>query len=252
MTQYLKADCINNAYQEIRISGLTVQAGPEENKTALRKLEAMANEFEGRNVCVNYNFEDTPDLNSSAGIETKYRESFELCLAVRLLSIFGKGASDKVDQVLFTRESGSWTFLSGTTAPIQRVQAPNRMPIGSGNERYGLRLSRFYKPTYTADPGCSTKKMIIGEINDYVEHFDSKMVNNELLASYTIESNDGLTILSDSISSSYYDINYRIQAIGDTSDNPTGLYQIKIVATTDNNRVITRLITFELTEVDIA
>lgn len=249
---YLKADCINNAYQELRISGLTVNPQPNETSTALRKLEAMANEFSKRNVCVGYNFEDSPDLNSSAGIPPEYQESFELCLAVRLVSIFGKGAADKIDQVLFQRESGAWTYLSGMTAPIQQVQASGRMPLGSGNERYGFRFSRFYKPTALPDPGCETNDMIVGEINDYVEHFDSDLIDNEVVSSYALTSNTGLTIVSESLSTDGTDVNYKVQAVGSSTDNPGGLYQVKIVATTDSGRVIIRLINFMLTEVKIA
>jgi len=252
MTQYLKGDCVNNAYQELRISGLTVQAGPEENATALRRLESMANEYFNRNICVGYNFEDTPDLNSSAGIPPEYQEAFETNLAVKLISIFGKGAADKFDQTLFGRASGLFSYMSTLTAPIQRVQPSGRMPIGSGNERYGRSWSRFFKPANTPDPGCETNDMIIGEINDYVEHFDSDMIDGELLASHTIESNTGLTIVSDSLSTSSVDVDYRIEAIKSDSNNTNGLYQVKIVATTDNGRVMTRLIDFTLTEVKIA
>lgn len=252
MAEYLKSDCINNAYQELRISGLTVQPQPNENVTALRKLEAMAAEFKNRNVCVGYNFEEAPDLNSSAGIPIEYQESFELCLAVRLVSIFGKGAADKIDQVLFQRESGAWSYLSGMTAPIQLVQPSGRMPIGSGNERYGTRYSKFYKPSAVPDPGCATNRMIIGEIEDYIQRFDVDLIDSEEVASYVITSNNGLTVVSDSLSSDGRYVNYRIKAVGDATDNPDGLYQVKIVATTDKTRVITKLIDFYLTEAKIA
>ena len=249
---YLKGDCVNNAYEELRISGLTANPTPANNATALRRLEGMANEFFRLDICVGYNFEDTPDLNSTAGIPPEFHESFELCLSKRLASIFGKGSAEKLDPSLARRQSGAYSFLRGATAVAPRVQPSGRMPVGSGNERFGWRWNRFYKPVNTAPVSCATNKMVVGNIRDFVEHFDSFLIDSEVLSSYTIEANTGLTYSLDAISTSGTDIEYRIEAVGSDTNNPNGLYQVKIVATTDNGRVETRLVNFELTEVDIA
>jgi hypothetical protein len=37
-----KGDIVNDAYEEMRISGLTTQPGPEDVRFAVRKLEGMA------------------------------------------------------------------------------------------------------------------------------------------------------------------------------------------------------------------
>lgn len=249
---YLKGDCVNNAYEELRISGLTSSPTPANKATALRKLEQMANEFFRVDICVGYNFEDDPDLNSTAGIPPEFQEAFELCLSKKLISIFGKGAADKIDQLLMQRQSGAYSFLSGATAVAPRIQPSGRMPVGSGNERSGWRWNRFYKPVETAPVSCETNKMVIGDIRDFVEHFDSFLIDSEVVSSYTIEANTGLTYSLDAISTDGTDIDYRIEAVGSDTNNPNGLYQVKIVATTDDGRVETRLVNFELTEVDIA
>lgn len=249
---YLKGDCVNNAYEELRISGLTAGPTPSKSAVALRKLEQMANEFFRVDICVGYNFEDTPDLNSSAGIPPEFQGPFELCLTKKLMSIFGKGAADKIDPSLIQRQGGAYSFLSGATAMAPRIQPSGRMPVGSGNERLSWRWNRFYKPVNTAPVSCATNQMVVGDIRDFVEHFDSFLINSEIVSSYTIEANTGLTYSLDAISTDGTDIDYRVEAVGSETNNPTGLYQVKIVATTDNGRVETRLVNFELTEVDIA
>ena len=131
----------------------------------------MANEYFRNNICVGYNFEDTPDLNSSAGIPSEFREAFELCLSKRIMSFYGKGASDKIDPLLIQRQSGAFSYLSGATAVVPRVQPSGRAPIGSGNERFGSRYNRFYKTAAVAPTGCATNKMVIGTIDDFVEKY---------------------------------------------------------------------------------
>lgn len=244
MAQYLKGDCINNAYTELRISGLTKQPGPGELKVALRRLEGMANEYLKRNICIGYNLEDDPDVNSSAGIPPEYQETFELCLARRLLSTFGKGAMDKVDPELLKRQSALFSFLSSSTAPKRQTQPGSRMALGSGNTLRNFRNRRFYRPVPQVPISCDSKKMVVGATNDFTEHFDSFLIDSEVISSYTIEADTGLTIISDSLSSP--DVSYRINAVGSNPESSDTFLKVLIVATTDTGRIEPRTINFEL------
>jgi len=244
MAQHLKGDCINKAYEQLRISGLTSVPTASEIVTALEELEGMAHEYFKSGICVGYNFEDTPDVNSSSNIPWEYRIPFALCLAVRLTIYFGKGMADKIDPTLFRRQSGAYTFLSGGTAIITKLQAPSRMPKGSGHRRYYS--NKFFHPAAQAPPTCATNRMVSGEINNFIEHFDDFVIDLETIASYTIEATTGLTIVSDSLTTP--DVSYQISATGTTE----GLEQVKIVATTSTGRVETRLINFDLEIIDIA
>lgn len=245
MAQYLKGDCVNNAYIELRISGLTKIPGKEENKLALRRLEGMMNEYLKRNICVGFNLEDAPDLNSSAGIPAEYRESIELCLARRLLSSFGKGAMDKVDPELLKRQSAAFSFLSSSTAPKRQTQAGSRMPLGSGNTLRNFRHRRFNRPVSQVPLSCASIKMTVGETRDFIEHFDSFLVDAETIASYTIDADTGLTIVSDSLSTP--DVNYRINAVGSNPEGHDTFLQVLIIATSSTGRIESRTINFELT-----
>ena len=242
-----KVDFINGAYTQLRISGLTVNPTPEDLELALDRLEDMAAEFQGRNICTGYNFEDTPDLNSVHNVERKYWQAYKTNLAVRLIPDFGKGQTP--DPVLFTQQQASFSFLSASTSPLKQTQYPARMPRGSGNSLRYNRWQRFYRPIAEAPLNCATNKMIIDEVDDFVEHFDAWLNDGEVISSYTIEADTGLTIVSDSNETP--DINYRIQAVGGSSTELNTLFQVKIVVTTDETRVKTRLINFELTEIEL-
>jgi len=237
MSNDLKVDIINGAYSQMRISGITVDPSPEDLVLALRRLEGMANELHGRNVCTGYYFEEEPDINSPSGLNKKYWYSFECILAMRLVSDFGKGMQP--DPMLAKNASAQMSFLYASTANPRQVQYPSRQPLGAGNYPY----CGFFAPIAEAPNTCLTNRMTVGDIDNFVEHFNSFLIDPEEIASYTIEADTGLTIVSDSDVSP--DIFYQIQADGGSSSD--GLLRVKIVITTDGGRVTTRIINFELT-----
>ena len=239
----LKSDVINEAYAELRISGITVQPSASDNAIALLRLEQMANEYAARNICVGYNFEDTPDVNSTSGIPAQFQYSFAICLANRLQSAFGKGKEP--DPILLRNAGGQLSFLHAQTENTQQINYSSRQSLGAGNTLNWNRYQRFYPETINAPAGCETNRMVIGDTDNFVEHFDAYLVDSEVISSYVITADTGLTINSDSNATP--DIKYQIEA-GGTSD---AFLQVKIVVTTDGGRVTTRLIDFELTKIRI-
>jgi hypothetical protein len=243
----LKVDFVNGAYKRARISGLTKSPTPEELETGLDILETMASEFQERNICTGYNFEDTPDLNSVHNVERKYWNAYETNLAARLWSDF---YGDKpIPPTLVANMRQAFSLLSSSTAQVRSTQYPSRQPIGSGNNLRRYSWRQYYSPVAEAPISCATNKMIVDNVDDFVEHFDAYLNDGEVISSYTIEADTGLTIVSSSNATP--DINYRIRADGTSSEELNTLFQVKIVVTTDDSRVETRLINFELTEVEL-
>jgi hypothetical protein len=245
----LKVDRINGAYSKLRISGITVEPTPENLTLALGLLEGLMNELYEKNVCLGYNFEDEPDVNSKSGISPGKYNSVDAILALRLMPDFGKGFTP--DQMLIGQAKAGSSHLFSSTADPNIPDYPARMPIGSGTSLRTYRYRKFYYPESQAPDSCDTKRMILDSdnpnIDDFVEHFDSYLADSESISSYTIEADTGLTVVSSSISDD--DIIYRIRADG-TDYTGSAVLQVKIVVTTDDSRVITRVIDFQLTEVD--
>jgi hypothetical protein len=239
----LKGDLINGAYSKARISGLTKQPTEEDTELALGVLEDMMAEFFGRNIDVDYAFEDTPDVNTPHNVERKYWNAIKANLAGWLLADFGKEPTESLARQI----NGGYSFLSSSTALQKQTNYPGRQPTGSGNERWN-RYQRFYRRAAELPLSAETNHMLIDDIDDFVEHFDAYLKTGETVSSYTIAADTGLTIVSDSLTSP--DIDYQIQADGSNSELSSESLQVKIVATTSLGRQETRIITFDLTRPD--
>ena len=242
----LKIDIINKAYEKGRISGLTSSPTAENRSSALSELEDMAAKWTGpgKNICVDYNFEDVPDLNSPHNIPREYHSAFYNNLAVIILSNFGKEALPAVQR----SAAADYSAMSNATAEVRETHPSNRMPRGSGSRRYRGRYGRNYFQTVHRSPiGCDTNKMFIGDMDNFVEHFDAYLDAGEDIATYTLEADSGLFVAAQALATP--DINYTVRADGTTSEVTTNAFlQIKIVATTTAGRVETRVISFELRE----
>ena len=237
-----KIDCINKAYSQMRVSGLTVNPTPEDVSIALDRLESMMAElYETKNIDLGYNFEDEPDPNSDTMVPRSFWQMMETNLAIRLIPDFNKA----VPQVLLSQATQSLSSAQAWSAArnIQQVAYPNRQPIGSGNSRFAY-WRRFYRQSTPGVDDANANNIYVGDISDYSESYSAFLdtVNGETLSSYTISADPRLTIVSDSQSGDL--ISYRVEA----NDSGTGNagQQVKIVITTSTGRVNTRLIDFNV------
>jgi len=239
-----KNDFIVGAYEEIRISGITVNPSAYDNSLALKRLESMMAEWFKRNICVGYNFEDAPATTSLHNVPRVYWHAIHMLLADRLLPSFGKASTPE-----FTKNrSAAQSFLSSATAIIAQTPYPNRMPKGSGSRFPYILGNRYFGKTELAPLECATEQMYIGDIDNFVEHFDSYLDAGETISAYVLTADTGLTIVSESLTTP--DVDYQVSAVGN-SDGSSGVFQVKIVATTSAGRVETRITNFNLTSSDV-
>jgi hypothetical protein len=231
-----KNDLILSAFEEIRISGITVNPTPADNTLGLRHLETMMAQLEARNICVGYNFEDTPNLNSLSNVDRAYWYPVIMLLADRLLPSFGKAASPE----FYRNKSGAQAFLSAVCAKKVQVPYPSRMPKAPGPNFYTAS-----DPTISLD--CTTHKMYIGDTEDFTESFISYLAAGETVSSYVLTADIGLTVDSESLSTPI--VSYRITADGNNGLEET--LQVKIKITTSDDRVLTRIVNFELFSADV-
>lgn len=238
-----KADTINGAYSQLRISGLTVNPSPNDVRVALDRLESMAAEFEGRDICLGYVFEDEPNPSTPTGVERAYWQMLETNLAIRLVPDFNKA----VPQILMAQATQSLSNAQARTATVNQIQYASRQPIGERNSLRADRLQRYYPVSAPAPEGCDVKRMLIGETNDFFEDWSAYLQLGEDLASYVLSAEAGLTVTTQSLATPR--VNYRINAVGVDPQRPTLLPIVVITVTTTTGRVNTRIVQFELTEV---
>lgn len=239
---FKKVDVIKDAYSKMRISGITVNPTPADLELALTRYENMMAEWLSKNVLVNYNFEENPDPNTVNNVIRSYQDCMSSNLAVRLVPDFNKD----VPPTLMTQASSSYSSMSGRVAMerLNGVAYPTRQARGSGNTLRYNRWARFYREFNAGRNNSAQQTMFIGDVNDYVEHFESYLNEGETIASYDIVADPALTLVSDSNDDS--NVNYRIQAGQPTGDNQTLSQLVTIIVTTTDGRVETRQILFEI------
>lgn len=236
-----KADRINSAYSQMRISGITLSPSNEDTEVALDRLESMMAELElGRNICMGYNFEEVPDTGSLTNVPRQFWQAIDTNLAIRLIPDFNK----QVPQALIAQASQSLSTAAGMSAlnNLRQIQSPSRMPLGSGSSnRFGFR-QRYNRPVQLPNANCSDNILLVNDIDDYKESFEAYLDSAETIDSFVITADSGLTVVSSSNDDPI--ISYRIQA-GSTATNGAW-QQVKIIITTSSGRVDTRLVNFEI------
>ena len=133
-----KGDIAAQAFQHLRISGLTNEATPRDTQLALQTLESMLLAWTNKGLNLSWNKSDdftNPEPQEDSGISDADYEAIYVNLAVKLAPAFGKPPT-QLDS--FARELYSGLF--STVLPTQ--QNNQYMPLGSGS-RHGA-----YAPAY--------------------------------------------------------------------------------------------------------
>ena len=238
----LKSDIINDCYSQMRISGLTVGASPGENQLALNRLETMMGDLSIRGICTDYNSENNPDVNSPTNTDRRFDHMMATNLAVRLIPDFNR----EVPPALHRQASQSLSTVSGYLAArsLRETPYPARQPIGSGNtQRWGNRR-RFYTEDDRAPIECRTVVLLRDEVDDYEESYVNYLDELEDVDTYTIEADDGLKIVSDSLEDNV--VKYRVEAVGGNSRYNDSLLRVRIEVETTSGRKEIRFRNFEI------
>lgn len=236
-----KGDIVNGAYQRLRISGLTISASPEEIAGALEVLEDMCATYEGRNICLNYNFTDDPDPSDDSRLAREFIKPIKDLLAWNMAMFFGKQMPPALDSL----QRSAMSLLYAATAKVNPVQAPRRMARGSGNTNRYNRWQRFSNPQPTAPSDCSTNFITYGGMLDFSEDV-SYFLNGETVASFTMTPTNNLVVLSSAELDGV--ISYRVQC----GESARDLETIDLEVTTDTGRKQAFIINFKCAPSKIA
>jgi len=235
-----KIEVVKGAYSQVRISGLTIQPGPEDVELALERLETMMAELYSRNICLNYNFEEVPDANSETGVSRQFDHMMQTNLAVRVVPDFNKEPTT----TLVFQASQSLSNASGHSARqrLNQVPYPSRQPVGNANSLRYSWWRRFYPHAVLPDNSCSSHTLAVGNIEDFTEPFEAYL-SGETIQSFTKEATNGLTVTNDVINGN--NIDYRVEAI--SGNTVTGSLQfVTFDITTNTGRKTTRAVEFQV------
>ena len=237
----LKVDLVNRAYDWLRISGRTSNPLPEEVAIALDIQENMMYEFQSRNICSSWVFEECPDPNTDSRLEPEYNEAVSTSLALRLAALFGKSAPQELVRMA-TQSLSNWSARSGK---VNQIAPPRRQPKGSGNTFRFINWDRYYRAGESAPISCDTFQLKVGEINVFNGvgsslDFTDYLNDLEAIVSFETKVTDGLDLITISEVDGLFTI--EVQGLG------CGYNTILLTVTTSDGRVNPRQINFNVTE----
>lgn len=243
MPQKTKGEHINAAYSKLEISGITVNPTASDNQLALDRLEDFISECEGRNVCLNYNFEEQPNPATRSGIDQQFNEMVSSNLALRLMPDFGKGFNPS--QVLVNMANASLSNATARTAKVNPSVRSRNAPIGSGNRIH--RYDTYFEIVPPAPISCKTEVLEKEITKDYSESWVNFLSEQpvETITSFTIESSNGLTVNSSSINADLNGIDFNVTA---TSSGWQRIIIQIITSESTPNKADERVINFNVTD----
>lgn len=129
---WTKKQLISEALGELSLQGYEFDISPEEQITALRRLDTMMATWDAKGIRLGYAFPSGPDdsdPDTESGLPDTAVETVYLNLAVRLAPGYGKQVSPD------TKRSASEGFdaLMAAAAMPRQQQLPNTLPRGAGN-----------------------------------------------------------------------------------------------------------------------
>ncbi len=128
---WTKAQIVADAFGEIALAGHVYDIEPEEMQNALRRLEMMLGNWEGRGITLGYRFATDPgaiEVDDPSGLQDAAVETVVINLAKRLAAGYGKALSPQ--QMQDARDSFN-VLLRAAAFPPQ-MQLPGSMPRGAG------------------------------------------------------------------------------------------------------------------------
>lgn len=183
-----KIQLIDDAFTEIRISGLTSQPDNEDVKLALGRLESMMSEVK---IDLGFRFESTPNPNTPSGIPSYANYAISLMLASRLAPLYGKAAPNSAPAL---------SQLYNRTARPSRVAYPSRMPLGLGNRQIYNSLYHFMPEVQQVPQTVDTELLVLGDVKPFSLNVDYLLQGGETISSCTKTVSNDLLITNDSSS----------------------------------------------------
>lgn len=229
-----KIQLVSQAFDELRINGITSKAKNEDVDLALESLEQLVSEL---TFDIGWRFEDIPDPNSPTGIDKSAESAIYLSLAVRIADRYGKQISPMKADAAMSR------LLSRAQKPRQVVY-PDRMPMGLGNRRQYRYENQFMPQQIQAPNNVNTEYITYGDKVQLSIDFTNYIRPNETVSSYTKEFSQGIVISGDYLSGNT--VTFTVEA------KSVGYEYVMFKATGDAGTIINRRIDFNLNSTESA
>jgi len=132
---YSKRQFVTAAFEEIGLASYIFDLQPEQLQSALRRLDAMMAEWNGKGIRLGYPIPGSPqdsDLDEPSEVPDSANEAIYTNLAIKIAPSYGKGV---MPETKATAKEAYNTLLSRATTPNE-MQLPGTMPSGAGNKSW--------------------------------------------------------------------------------------------------------------------
>jgi len=142
---YSKRQFVEAAYAEIGMAGYVFDLSPEDLQLAVRRLDSMMAEWNGRGIVISYPLPVSPqngDLTEASNVPDWANEAIILGLALRLAPGEGKVASPDTK----TNAANAFNTVVARCVRKTNMQLPSGTPSGAGNRQIP------YQSPFLTDP----------------------------------------------------------------------------------------------------
>lgn len=142
---YSKRQFVAAAFEEIGLASYVFDLQPEQLQSALRRLDAMMADWNGKGIRLGYPLPGSPqdsDLDEPSEVPDSANEAIITNLAIRIAPGYGKVVMPETKAV--AKDSYN-TLLQRATMPPEQ-QLPATMPAGAGNKPWRVYDNPFIRP----------------------------------------------------------------------------------------------------------
>jgi hypothetical protein len=142
---YSKRQFVAAAFEEIGLASYVFDLQPEQLQSALRRLDAMIADWNGKGIRLGYPLPGSPqysNLDEPSEVPDSANEAIITNLAIRLAPGYGKVVMPETKAV--AKDSYN-TLLQRATMPFEQ-QLPSTMPAGAGNKPWRVYDNPFIRP----------------------------------------------------------------------------------------------------------
>lgn len=142
---YSKRQFVTAAFEEIGLASYVFDLQPEQLQAALRRLDAMMADWNGKGIRLGYPLPGSPqdsDLDEPTLVPDSANQAIITNLGIRIAPSFGRVVMNETKAV--AKDSYN-TLLQRATMPAQQ-QLPATMPAGAGNKPWRVYDNPFLRP----------------------------------------------------------------------------------------------------------
>ena len=217
-----KGDLVNGTYSLMRISGLTVDATPEDTSLALQVADDYAEELNGSGLDVGWQYPATygaSEPSDNSGVTTQIAGPFKKLLMRELVLAFGRETTQTLEMIA----NKGMRALENIVVSVPVAHNPPTLPFGSGNE-WDYNDRKFYSEPPINNGAYYGFK---GDIYNYTEDFSQWLVDEELVTVTWEVGSTGITIASETFTET--------EASAELTFNEVGGFTVCITATKTNS-----------------